>query len=127
MVYLLVKSLHIVAAVLWIGSIVLVSFVTANSRMNEVQLGRAIRLTEASIGFTWLLGIILVVMGSWYMSAWWQIKVLLVVLISAIHTFIHRRWKRAATDGGNTAEPVWYVIMALTLVVVLLAVFKWPV
>jgi len=126
MTYLAIKSLHIVAAILWIGSLCLVTFVTSTSKMSADQMRVATRVTEASIGLTWLAGITLVIMGSWYGSAWWQIKVVLVILISAIHSIVHRRWKNAASEGASTNGAVPYFILLLTLVIVFLVVFKRP-
>lgn len=127
MIYLSIKALHIVAVILWIGSFVLVAAITASSKLNSDQMRIAVRVTESAIGVTWLAGIALVVMGSWYTSTWWIVKIVVVIAISAVHTFLHRRWKAANSDE-NAAHPlVWVVLIGLTLLVVLLAVFKQPV
>ena len=126
MLYLFIKSLHILAAILWVGALCLLCFVTSKSSVNAAQLKVAARITEASIGFTWLAGGILVLMGGWYASSWWQIKVALVVVISAIHTILHRRWKTESENGARANPAVPYVVLALTFVVVLLVVFKMP-
>ena len=126
MIYLSLKSLHILAAMLWVGSLCLVSFVTSRDYMSVAQIRLATRITEASIGFTWLAGIILVIMGSWYASSWWHIKVLLVIAISAIHTFVHRRWRASGTNGASTHVAVPFVVLGIAFFVVLLAVFKVP-
>ena len=87
MIYLSVKALHIVAVILWIGSLVLVTAITASSKLNSDQMRVAVRITESAIGVTWLAGIALVVMGGWYTSTWWIVKIVVVLVISAVHAF----------------------------------------
>lgn len=86
----------------------------------------ATRITDGAIGVTWLAGIVLVIMGGWYASAWWQIKVFLVIVISAIHSIFHRRWKSGGAEAASTPVAVPYAIAILTLIIVLLVVFKKP-
>ena len=124
MVYLTVKALHIIAAILWVGGLFLVTFVTAKMDMSHDQLQRAIRVTDAAIGLTWLAGIALVIVGGWHTSLWLYIKVVFVVLISAIHTFTHRRWKAGTGEISHSALP--YFLLSFALAVVVLVVFKRP-
>ena len=82
-------------------------------------MGSAVRITEAAIGFTWLIGVILTIMGSWYTSPWWYFKIAFVVLISAIHTFLHRRWKNTTSqDGSLTNSAVPYIILISAFAIV---------
>lgn len=127
MIYLSVKAIHIVAVIFWLGSLLLVALITSSTRLDAGQIRIATRVTEASIGFTWLTGLVLVVTGSWYLSTWWQIKVILVVLISAIHTVAHRRWKASASEGVQTRSFFPALLFFLVLPVVGLAVFKRPI
>lgn len=142
MIYLLVKALHILAVVLWVGSLFLLSFIMATSAtpstsakfskfsksaMSAEQLRSATRLTEASIGVTWLAGIALVLLGGWYTSTWWQLKVVLVVLISAIHSILHRRWRQSNTENFTINRAIPIVIAILTFMAILLVVLKRPV
>jgi len=126
MLYLTLKTIHVFAAVFWVGSLFLVCFVTSTNKMNAEQIKSATRITEMFIGITWILGIALVVMGSWYGSTWWQLKVILVVLISAIHSIVHRRWKSAGDVGASTQAGMSYLILGLTLLVILLVILKRP-
>jgi len=127
MLYLAIKALHIVAAIFWIGALMLLCILTSSKPIQIDQMRLATRLTEAAIGFTWLFGIVLVVMGKWYYLKWWYIKVALVIVISAIHSVVHRRWKRASEDGVKTNSAVAYFLFPLVLAVVFLVVFKRPV
>ncbi len=126
MTYLLVKSLHIVAVVIWIGSLFLITLMTSLNGTSADQMKLARRVTEAGIGLTWLFGIVLVVLGSWYTFTWWQIKIVLVIVVSAIHSIMHRRWRRQAESGQQTNPALPWVLLGLTVLVVSLAVFKQP-
>lgn len=126
MLYLILKSIHIVAVIFWVGSLSLVCIVTSTARLNQEQMRLATRITESAIGVTWLAGIVLVVMGGWYGSTWWYVKVLLVIVVSAIHTVFHRRWKSDNAEDVLTNNSVPVFLFVLTLLIVLLVVFKQP-
>lgn len=126
MLYLTIKAIHIVAVISWIGSLGLITLITSNVRMDEKQIRIATRLTETSIGITWLAGITLVILGGWYGATWWQLKVVVVIVISAIHTIVHRRWKASVADGAQTHSFVPLLLFFLTVLVVFLVVFKQP-
>lgn len=126
MIYLGIKSLHILAAIFWIGSFFLVSFVSSKSKMSPEQLSIAMRVTEGSIGFAWLFGGILTVMLGWYGSTWWYVKIALVFFVSAIHTFVHRRWKRAGEERVNTHPSVPFLIFFSSFLILIVVVFKIP-
>lgn len=127
MLYLTIKSFHILAAIMWIGSIGVVSYITSRTHLDSEQLQHARRITEFGIGATWIAGIALVLMGGWYTATWWQIKIVLVIVISAIHSIIHRQWKRTAENQMPIATTFPIFIVVLSCAVVFLAVFKQPV
>ena len=66
MLYLTVKVIHIVAVVVWIGALFLLTVISSTNTMTAAQIKTARRVTEAGIGLTWLAGITLAVLGSWY-------------------------------------------------------------
>jgi len=126
MTYLTVKAIHILVAMLWIGSLVLVAYLNSKANgMSSDQLQKATRITEAGIGLTWLFGIILVLLGGWYASKWLYLKIFFVFIISAIHTFAHRRWKLESPEPTHEGLPIAIAIFAFATIVVVL--FKWPV
>ncbi len=126
MLYLSFKVLHIVAVVVWIGSLLLLSFISSSENLNTSQLKAARKVSEAGIGLTWLAGIVLVLMASWYTATWWQIKVVLVVVISAIHSIMFRRWQRHNGSAAKSNSALPWALLALVLLVVSLVVFKHP-
>ena len=125
MLYLTLKALHIAAVVFWIGSLLMLTVVSSIDKLSPAQIKAAKRVTETGIGFTWLAGIALVLIGGWYTASWWQIKIVIVIAISAIHTIMHRRWQRIDSNVKTNAM-VPAVLLVLSLVVIALAVFKQP-
>ena len=74
------------------------------SRQSETFKVMERRLLKAIINpamiVTWLAGIYLAWAGLWYWSAWFQIKFLLVVVLSAVHGFWARSVRAFARDRG---------------------------
>jgi len=126
MLYLTFKTAHIVAVVFWIGSLFLLTLLSSTHGVSSLPMKTLRRVTEAGIGLTWLAGIILVVLGSWYSASWWQIKIVLVVGVSAIHTMVHRRWQLQTESGARTNPALPWAVLILTGLIVALAVFKQP-
>ena len=126
MLYLLIKAIHITAVVLWIGSLFLLTLISSTEKLNSKQLKVATRISEAGIGLTWFAGIVLVVMGGWYTAGWWQIKIVLVVIISAIHSIVHRRWKRQRGGDQQLNAAIPWGVFLLSMCAIGLAVFKLP-
>lgn len=126
MLYWLIKTLHIVSVIAWVGGLVAVLFIDSRSPLTQAQLRTAMRLTEAAIGAAWLFGITLTIMAGWYSAPWWQVKVALVVLVSATHTMLHRRWAERETGGRHTHAVLPALILVAALCIVLLAVTKMP-
>jgi len=126
MLYLTIKALHIVAVIIWTGSLFLLTLVTAKTPLDQSAMRTARRVTDAAIGLTWLAGLTLAVSGNWYLSTWWQIKLALVIAISAIHSIVHRRWQRLSETGARTHPAIPWVLLVITMIVVALATFKLP-
>jgi uncharacterized membrane protein len=126
MLYLFLKVVHVVAVIIWIGAMVLLTTLLGTARLSTAHMKQATRIVEAGIGLVWLAGIALVLLGGWYTSTWWQLKVVLVIIVSAIHTITISRWRRLGSDAplGNKAIPL--ALMLLTVAIVLLVVLKRP-
>ena len=101
--YLAIKVIHIAGVVLWIGSFITVCHIAGRTGMKAEQVRSAIRISDTSIGVVWLAGLALMFLGQWYVSVWIYVKLVFVVVISAIHTVMHRRWK---SSGDVVCSPV---------------------
>jgi putative membrane protein len=95
-------------------------------KVMERRLLRAI-INPAMIA-TWVLGLALGWMGSWFDSGWLQAKLALVVALSALHGLFARWVKAFATDRNRHSEKFYRIINEVPtvamVVIVILAVVK---
>jgi len=110
-VYEWIKALHVIAVISWMAGMLYLPrlFVyhceaEIGSKQSETFKVMERRLLKAIINpamiVTWLAGIYLAWAGLWYWSAWFQIKFLLVVVLSAVHGFWARSVRAFARDRG---------------------------
>jgi putative membrane protein len=138
-VYEWIKALHVIAVIAWMAGMLYLPrlFVyhceaEAGSRQSETfkvmerRLLRAI-MNPAMIA-AWLLGLWLVYAGGWHAFHWLQAKVVLVLLLSAIHGFLARWVGQFAADRNQHSQKFYRIIneipAALMIGIVILAVVK---
>lgn len=95
MFYLFLKAFHVAAVLTWVGGMLALSVALAAQRTHAVPasgqpLLAAIyrwdrRVTTPALGVVWLLGITLVVLGSWYSAPWLWAKFVIVFVLSGLH------------------------------------------
>jgi len=77
---------------------------------------------------TWLAGLYLVWAGHWYLSGWFHVKLLLVLVLSAIHGFFVRCVRAFAADNNQRSQRFYRIInevpTVLMIVIVILVVVK---
>jgi uncharacterized membrane protein len=130
--YLLLKALHIIAIVIWVGGM-LVAGITVSAAANEkARLPSAFitavrrwdrRVTSPAMLAAWALGLSLAYAGSWFQQGWFGAKAFLVLILSALHGMVSGRLSRLAADKDIKAGPGIYaptlVIVIVSLIVVL--------
>ena len=124
MIYGLVKSLHIVAVIVWIGTM-LAATMSTGRKIDPHILTRWRMAMTISMGLTWAAGLYLALSAGWFASGWLMAKLVFVVVLSAYHGMLTGQLRRAA---GNDAvfENRWAPLIVAVLVgcTVLLAVTK---
>lgn len=95
MFYLFLKAFHVAAVLTWVGGMLALSVALVAQRTHAVAasgqpLLAAIyrwdrRVTTPALGVVWLLGITLVVLGSWYSAPWLWAKFVIVFVLSGLH------------------------------------------
>ena len=139
MLYLWIKAFHIISVIAWMAGMLYLPrlFVyhcdaapgSVQSETFKVMEQRLLKLIiDPAMGLTWLLGLVLVWLGGWYMSGWFYAKLLLVIAMSALHGFFVRWVKDFAADR-NTHSQKFYrlaneIPTALLVVIVILVVLK---
>lgn len=134
MLYFVLKSLHIIADIVWIGGMLINAFVIAmvppTIRTGVIAAVRPYDrwVTTTALGGAWLFGIILAVWYGWYTTGWFGFKFLIVVMLSALHG-MQSAWLRRM-EADPLLDPPAFVRVAMPVVlvsvvaVVLLAVVK---
>jgi len=77
---------------------------------------------------TWLAGIYLVWAGHWYLSGWFHLKLLLVLVMSAVHGFFVGRVRAFAADSNSYSQKFYRIInevpTVLMIAIVILVIVK---
>lgn len=115
MIYLFIKSFHLVAVLAWIGGMLALSVALAaplrrapGALAGEQPLLAAIyrwdrRVTTPALAVVWLLGIALVMLGSWYSAPWLWAKFAIVFVLSGLHGNQSATLRRLL--AGQIAQP----------------------
>jgi len=133
------KAFHIIAVIAWMAGMLYLPrlFVyhceaDVGSRQSEtfkVMERRLLRLIiNPAMIATWLLGLWLAWRGGWFAAPWLQLKLVLVLAMSALHGVLSRHVKDFAADR-NRRSPKFYRILneiptLLMIAIVILAVVK---
>jgi putative membrane protein len=137
--YVWIKALHVIAVIAWMAGMLYLprlfvyhcdaepgSVQSETFKLMERRLLKAI-INPAMIA-TWVLGLWLAWSAEWYRSGWLQVKVLLVVVLSAVHGMMVR-WVRDFAHDRNRHSQRFYRIInevptVLMIAIVILVVVK---
>jgi protoporphyrinogen IX oxidase len=130
--YLWIKALHIIAVIAWMAGMLYLPrlFVyhagvapgSPQSETFKVMEQRLLRyiMTPAMIA-TWLFGIALVIQGQYFAATWFHLKLLLVLLMSALHG-LFSRWARDFAADRNVRSAKFFRIANEIPTLILIAV-----
>jgi putative membrane protein len=134
-----IKALHVIAVIAWMAGMLYLPrlFVyhceaEIGSRQSETFKLMERRLLKAIINpamiVTWLAGLYLAWSGHWFSAPWLHAKLLLVVLLSAVHGFFSRCVKDFAADHNTRSQKFYRIInevpTILMIAIVILVVVK---
>jgi len=138
-VYEWIKALHVIAVISWMAGMLYLPrlFVyhceaEIGSKQSETFKVMERRLLKAIINpamiVTWLVGLYLAWAGHWYLSGWFHLKLLLVLVMSAVHGFFVRYVRAFAADQNQHSQKFYRIInevtTALMIGIVILVVVK---
>ena len=133
------KAFHIIAVIGWMAGMLYLprlfvyhSQASAGSAQSETFKLMERRLLKAIINpammATWVLGLWLAWKGGWFTAGWLQAKILLVLLLSALHGFLVRWVRDFSRDANRHSEKFYRIINEIPTVlmigIVILAVVK---
>lgn len=137
MIYMLLKALHIIALMAWIGGMLLQVFLSralaAGQRPGtRAVLGEAVRwdrwMTTPAMLLAWICGLALANGGQWLGAPWLSVKLVLVVVLSALHGMQSGSLRRMAVDPARhpsaRSRRGGTVILGTVAAIVLLVVLK---
>ena len=139
MLYLWLKSFHVIAIIAWMAGMLYLprlfvyhceaargSIQSETFKIMERRLLKAI-INPAMI-VTWMLGLYLAFAGGWFQSGWLHGKLLLVVILSAVHGVLVKHTREFAEDR-NTRPARYFRILnevptVLMIGIVILVIVK---
>lgn len=113
MLYLVLKSLHIMTVIVWMGGMVLLAAAflwlrgAACPRSgHEAAVLAAIkrwdsRVTSPAMGLAWIFGLAVAWEGEWFSQPWLHAKLAFVILLSALHGNLSASIGRLEKDPGR--------------------------
>ena len=134
-----IKALHVIAVISWMAGMLYLPrlFVyhceaEIGSKQSETFKVMERRLLKAIINpamiVTWLAGLYLVWAGHWYLSGWFHVKLLLVLVMSAVHGFFARCRTAFAADRNPYSQKFYRIInevpTVLMIGIVILVIVK---
>lgn len=130
MIYILTVTLHLVAMVAWVGTMVAIPAVLARGPATADLVGRLRApfrlLATPGLLLVWAFGIANAVQVDAFDDTWLQVKLVFVLALSAVHGVMSGQLRRAGATGEVPAllRSLHWVVLALLLGAVLMAVWK---
>jgi putative membrane protein len=132
--YIWLKALHIAAVLVWIGGLLVVAVAVSALSLSKAaeRPGRmavfAIRrwdrhVTLPAMLLVWGAGLSLAMLGGWFRSPWLIIKLVFVLLLSALHGILSGTLRKLGRSDGPPASfglrhaPLLIVVSAAAIVV----------
>ena len=133
MLYLYIKSAHIVALLIWVGTMLVSPWLIAwADHVPPALRGRALKslryqyrlLSTTAMIATLAFGITLASVGNWYTMNWLSLKLVLVIVFSGLHGFFSGQLRRLCSDKDYRSPAwisqfCWVELMIITGIVVL--------
>lgn len=131
MSYLLIKSVHVCAIILWIGGMLLQTLTLRlalephlSHKLQRWDLG----VTAPAMLIAWMTGLLLAHQGAWFGDRWLTLKLVFVVCLAGLHGVMAGQVRRRMTVRGGCNPPGLNLtvagVLALMTGVVLLVVVK---
>lgn len=131
------NALHIIAAIVWIGGMLVMAVVAGWSAaqtersvsaglLNDVR-SWSRKVTTPAMLLLWIAGIVMVVAHGQMPHAWLIVKAVVVLLLSGLHGFLSATLRRQAngeTKGAGVVRNATALIIVAVAVIIALAVFR---
>ncbi|WP_298260795.1 CopD family protein [uncultured Litoreibacter sp.] len=117
MIYEALKAAHIIFMVVWMSGMMLLAWLLSHPATDTAAaLRRYDRMVTApAMALTWLCGVGLAVYASWFGVGWLWGKLILVVVLSALHGVLSGRLRRSLLVDGAAPQPLKLEYLALVI------------
>lgn len=137
--YLWLKALHVIAVISWMAGMLYLprlfvyhAAAEPGSPQSETFKVMERRLLKAimgpAMGVTWIVGIILVIQGQWFVSGWFHAKIVLVVVMTIVHGLFSHWAAEFAADRNRHSQKFFRIAneipTVLMIAIVILVVVK---
>jgi len=130
--YLWIKAFHLAAAMTWIGGMLLLSVVLmalassgpgADRNMHLIRMARTwdARVTTPAMLIVWVLGLVMALQAGWFSAPWLWVKLVIVVILSAMHGIQSGTLRRLAGDPSRS-PPAFLRLAAPAVVAAVVAI-----
>ncbi|KAA0692581.1 hypothetical protein DTW90_26935 [Neorhizobium sp. P12A] len=122
------KAAHVIVVVTLLGGMLLLAFTLSIASGGlgglsdrEAQFIRRVQrwdrmVTAPALGLVWIIGISLMSLGQWYSSVWLMIKIVPVLILSALHGMESGALRRLA--NGKIMQPPLIVRHAIAVIAI---------
>lgn len=133
MAYVLTVTLHLVAMAAWMAPMIAIPAILSRHGAAgppaeaRAALRAAFRLLATpGILLTWALGILNAIQGGWFDDGWLHVKLVFVLVLSALHGVLSARLRRLETGGEVPAlvRNLHWIVLALLLGATMMAVWQ---
>lgn len=126
------KALHVASVIIFVGGVLSVSVFLAavtGSGAESSAIAQAVRrwdqaVTSPAMLLVWALGLVMAIHAGWFASLWLQAKLVLVLILSAIHGVQSGKLRRLAGGADASRANFGLLILGSVLIVATLAVVK---
>jgi len=128
--YVWIKALHVASVIVFVsGTFAQALFIVTSKLEVPAEAVRRFHRAERSLTIPALLvalatGATLATIGKWFSSPWLMIKLVLVVVLLAVHGYQSGLLRRMAAGKAVGVRPMQYVVLAVASAIALLAVGK---
>jgi protoporphyrinogen IX oxidase len=137
--YLYLKAFHIIAVISWMAGLLylprlLVYHAAENGGSAQSQTFKTMErrllnfIMTPAMALSWIFGMALMFQGGWIGAVWFQVKFVLVVLLSAVHGLLSHWVADFALDRNRHTQKFFRIVneipTVLMIVIVLLVVVK---
>lgn len=124
--YSTLLGLHLLAVVIWIGGMLMNGAILGGTpdHATIVSVRRwNLRLVAPAMILVWVLGITLAIQGGWFTAPWLHAKLLVVLILSALHGMQSGTLRRMAADPAKKPSGLLRASAYLTVLGAVVVVF----